>query len=134
MRGLFSKLSDQLKVRHILDCIAVDINYLNIYSHIYGWNRKQNRDMSTKKMQNLIFKVQRSLCLAKIKKQTCYIYVYTLSRNLCFNSWFKNRFQKAFVVKDLVVTKGHTYEKTSLLLLAAGLSKYVWPFLWPFFR
>ena len=32
---LFNKLSDKLKVRQTLDCIAADTNYLNIYSHIY---------------------------------------------------------------------------------------------------
>ena len=32
---LFNKVSDPLKVRHALDCIAADTNYLNIYLHIY---------------------------------------------------------------------------------------------------
>ena len=35
MRGLFNKVSDPLKIRHTLDCTAGDINYLNIYLHIY---------------------------------------------------------------------------------------------------
>ena len=30
MRGLLNKVSDQLKVRHTLDCIAADTNNLNI--------------------------------------------------------------------------------------------------------
>ena len=35
MRDLFNKVSDPLKVRPTLDCIAADTNCLNIYSHIY---------------------------------------------------------------------------------------------------
>ena len=35
MRGLINKVSDPLKVRHTLDCIAADNNYLDTYSHIY---------------------------------------------------------------------------------------------------
>ena len=35
MRGLLNKVSNPLKIRHTLDCIAGDINYLNTYLHIY---------------------------------------------------------------------------------------------------
>ena len=35
MCGLFNKVSDPLKVRHTLDFIAADTDYLNIYLHIY---------------------------------------------------------------------------------------------------
>ena len=36
MRGLFSKVSDPLKVRHTLDCTAADTNYLNkMYIFMY---------------------------------------------------------------------------------------------------
>ena len=33
--GLCNKISDLLKVRQTLDCVAADTNYMNIYSHIY---------------------------------------------------------------------------------------------------
>ena len=35
MPGLCNKVSDPLTVRHTLDYIAADTNYLNIYLHIY---------------------------------------------------------------------------------------------------
>ena len=37
MRGSFNNLSDPLKVRHTLDCIAADTNYLNIF-YIFMYN------------------------------------------------------------------------------------------------
>ena len=41
MRGLFSKVSDPLKVRHTIDCIAADTNYLIICLHICVYTGKK---------------------------------------------------------------------------------------------
>ena len=59
-------------------------------------------------------------------------FIYKFSRNPDFNPWFKNRFQGTFMVKVIDTKKIHSMYltlyshvlKTSLLLLAAGLSMY----------
>ena len=75
MRRLFNKVPDPLRLSQTLDCITANINYLNIYSHIYVQYRKQNRDMTTTKCNVEFSKVLQSLCTAKIKKQIWYIYI-----------------------------------------------------------
>ena len=67
MRALFNKVSHPLTLSQILDCIATDTTYMNIYSHIYVQYRKQNRDMTTTKCNAEFSKVLQSLCTAKIK-------------------------------------------------------------------
>ena len=69
MRGLFSKVLNPLKVRHTLDCIAAGTNYLNKYSHIYVYYKKENRDMSTTKCKIESSKVLQSSCTGKNKNQ-----------------------------------------------------------------
>ena len=76
--------------------------------------------MPTTKSKIEFSKVFQSLCTAKSKNKSD-TFTYTFSRNLCFNSSFKNCFQEAFLVKvtntkkihymplTLLVTKGHTY-------------------------
>ena len=49
MRCLCNKVSDPLIIRQTLDFMAVDTNYLNIYSYICVQYLKQNRDMPTTK-------------------------------------------------------------------------------------
>ena len=44
MRGLFNKVSDPLKVRRTLYCVAANNNHLNTYSHIHV---KQNLQSSS---------------------------------------------------------------------------------------
>ena len=73
MRGLFNKVSDPLKIRHTLDCIAGDINYLNIFTYLY---RRQNRDMPTTKCKIEFSIVLQSLFTAKNKIQIWHIYSY----------------------------------------------------------
>ena len=60
MCGLFNKVSDPLKVRHTLDFIAADTDYLNIYLHIYVLCI--NSDMPTAKWKIEFTKVLQSLC------------------------------------------------------------------------
>ena len=60
MCGLFNKVSDLLKVRHTLDCIAADTDFLNIYLHIYVLCI--NSDMLTAKWKIEFTKVLQSLC------------------------------------------------------------------------
>ena len=93
--------------------------------------------MPTTKCKIGFSKVLQSLCTAKSKNKSD-IFIYTFSRNLCFNSSFKNNFQEAFFVKNHqlkntphalnpLVPGGNKRShilKTSLLLLAAGLFKY----------
>ena len=64
-----------------------------------------NRDMLTTKCKIEFSKVLQSLCAkSKNKSDT---FTYTFSRNYCFNSSFKSRFQKAFLVK-VIRTKKYT--------------------------
>ena len=64
-----------------------------------------NRDMLTTKCKIEFSKVLQSLCAkSKNKSDT---FTYTFSRNHCFNSSFKSRFQKAFLVK-VIRTKKYT--------------------------
>ena len=51
-------------------------------------------------------KVLQSLCTAKSKNKS-EKFTYTFSRNYCFNSLFKSRFQEAFLVK-IIRTKKYT--------------------------
>ena len=46
-------------------------------------------------IQNAKSKVLQSLCTAESKNKSD-ISIYTFTRNLCFNSSFKNRFHEAF--------------------------------------
>ena len=63
------------------------------------------RPMSTTKRKIEFSKVLQSLC-AKPKNK-CDTFTYTFSRNHCFNSSFKSRFQEAFLVK-VIYTKKYT--------------------------
>ena len=76
MRDLFNKVSDLLKVRNTLECIAADTNCLNIYSHIYEEYRKQNHDIPTTKRKIKFYKVLQSLSTAKYKIQIWYIPIF----------------------------------------------------------
>ena len=49
-------------------------------------------------------KVLQSLCKAKSKNKSD-IVIYTFSKNLCFNSSLKNRFQEPFPVKAINTKK-----------------------------
>ena len=59
-------------------------------------------------MQNQI--LQSSAKFMHCKKQNTnlvYSYIHTFSRNLCFNSYFKNRFSEAFLMKVIDTKKIH---------------------------
>ena len=58
-------------------------------------------------------KVLQSLCTAKSKNKSDTI-TYTFSRNHCFNSSFKSRFQEAFLV-NIIYTKNTQYALKPLL-------------------
>ena len=65
---------------------------------------KQNRDMPTSKCEIEFSKVLQSLCTAKSKNKSD-TFIHTFSRNLCFNSLFKNCFQEAFLIKIISTKK-----------------------------
>ena len=54
--------------------------------------------MPTTKCKIEFSKVLQSLCTAKSKNKSD-TFTYTFSKNYCFNSSFKSRFQEAFLVK-----------------------------------
>ena len=62
--------------------------------------------MPTTKCKIEFFKLLQSLCRAKSKNKSD-TFIYTFSRNLCFTSSFKNRFQEAFLVKIINTKKIH---------------------------
>ena len=67
---------------------------------------EKNRDMPTTKCKIEFSKVLQSLCMAKSINKF-HKFTYTFSRNHCFNSSFKIRFQEAFLVK-VIYTKKYT--------------------------
>ena len=85
MLGLFNKVSDPLNVRHTLDCIAADTNYLNkIDIFMYNTGIK----IMTCQLQNAKSNFPK-FCKVHAPQRTKYIsdiFVYTFSRNLCFDS------------------------------------------------
>ena len=58
-------------------------------------------------------KVLQSLCTAKSKNKPD-TFTYTFSRNHCFNSSFKSRFQEAFLVK-VIYTKNKLHALNPLI-------------------
>ena len=62
--------------------------------------------MPTTKRQIKFSKALKSLCTAKSKNKSD-TFTYKFSRNYCFNSSFKSRFQEAFLVK-VIRTKKYT--------------------------
>ena len=56
--------------------------------------------MPTTKCKIKFSKVLQSLCTPKLKKKSD-TFTYIFSRNHCFNSSFKSRFQEAFLVKAI---------------------------------
>ena len=67
----------------------------------------KNCDMPTTKCKIKFFKVQQSFCTAKSKNKSDTLFIHTFSKNLCFNSSFKNRFQEAFLIKVINAKKIH---------------------------
>ena len=104
MRGLCNKVSDPLKVRQRLACIAEDIVWT--YIHISICNTGKNRDMSTAKCKIEFSKVLQGLCTVKSKNKSD-TFTSTFSRNHCFNYFFKGRLQEVFLVK-VIYTKKYT--------------------------
>ena len=60
--------------------------------------------MSTTKCKIEFLKLLQTLCTAKSKNKSD-TFTYTFSRKHCFNSSFKSRFQKAFLVKVIYTKK-----------------------------
>ena len=117
MRGLCNKVSDPLKVRHTLDCIAAHITIWT-YIHIFTYLciiQEENSWHVNYKMQNKTFQSSAKVMYGKIKKQVWYIYIYAFSRSICSNSSFKNRFQESFLVKVIDTKKMHYMDLTLLI-------------------
>ena len=87
-RGLFNKVSDPLKVRHTLDCIAADTNYLNkIYLFVYNTGIK----IMICQLQNAKSNFPK-LCKVHAPQKIKYkygIFIFTFSRNLLITIWTK---------------------------------------------
>ena len=85
MLGLFNRLSHPLKIRHTFDCIAADINYLNIYIFMYNTGNK----IVICQIQNAKSNFSK-FCKVYTRQKTKYksgtFIIYTFSRNVCFNS------------------------------------------------
>ena len=125
IRGLYNKVSDPLKVRHGLACIAEDIIWT--HNHPVDTGRKLNVHKMFRRRPGRPLNVLRAfnlrpvstghifMCNTKCQLQNaksnfpkfCKVYArqksknnsdtftYTFCRNHCFNSSFKSRFQKA---------------------------------------
>ena len=57
-------------------------------------------------LNSVLSKALQSLCMAKSKNK-CDAFMYTFSRNLCFNSSLQNRFQESFLVQVINTKKIH---------------------------
>ena len=96
--------------------------YIHIYIYIYIYIfiyiiQETNSWYVNSKIKNRIFlshAVFHSLCTAKSKNK-CDIVIYGFSRNPCFNSWFKNRLQEAFLIK-VINTKKDTLHAVNPLI------------------
>ena len=101
-------VSDPLKVRHTLDCIAADINYLNIYSYVYDKYRKQTCSY---------------LCFNssfKVRFREAFFWLKLLSKKLHYMH---------LTLKYLIATKDHVFLNKPTPLSSGVFSKYVKPFL-----
>ena len=83
MCGLCNKVSNPLNVRHTLDCIATNTDYLSIHSQVYGTqlcnkylNRKQTRDVPATKCKIEFSKVLQSLYTEIQNQKSNLIYLF----------------------------------------------------------
>ena len=85
MRGLFNKLSDALKVRHTLDCVAED---LTIWTYIYIFMSNTENKLVICQLQNAKSDFSK-FCEVYGRQKTKYksgTFIYVFSRSLCFNT------------------------------------------------
>ena len=85
MRGLFNKLSDTLKVRHTLDCVAEDLT-IRTYIYIFMYNTENKIVIC--QLQNAKSDFPK-FCEVYGRQKTKYksgTFIYVFSRSLCFNT------------------------------------------------
>ena len=59
----------------------------------------KNCDMPTTKCKIKFVKISKVSAWQNQKTNLIHLFIHTFSRNLCFNSSLKNRFQEAFLIK-----------------------------------
>ena len=93
MQVLCNKVSDPLKVRQRLACIAEDT--ISTYIHIFMCNTGNKIIICQLQNAKSNFPKFCKVYARQKSKNNSDTFTYTFCRNHCFNSSFKSRFQKA---------------------------------------